>query len=271
MAEKLAPYDVVVVLGAPAFLYYPYVPGPVVEEGTRLFQITDDPDEAARAAGGDSVVGDVALAVSMLLARMPASERPMPSPMETAPEPKPETPMSAAFVFHTLAQTLPPSAVITQESPSNAKAYHRAVKATRPGGYYAGASGGLGWSLPAAVGLQMADRSRPVVVVIGDGSVHYSVQALYTMAQLGLPIVTLVLRNAEYAILKSFGEFEGVQGLPGMDLPALDIVPIARGYGCAARRVEQPEDLAGAIKEALASDGPTVLEVVITSDVPPLL
>jgi benzoylformate decarboxylase len=271
LAEKLAPYDVVVALGAPAFLYSPYVPGTVVESGTHLFQITDDPDEAARAAGGDSVVGDVALAVTSLLAQVPASDRVIPRPTEPPPVPESKTPMTPAFVMHTLAQVLPSNAVVTQESPSNAKSQHMYLKATQPGGYYAGASGGLGWSLPASVGLQMADRARPVVVVIGDGSVHYSVKSLYTMAQHKLPIVTVVLRNSEYAILKAFGEFEHVTGLPGMDLPALDIVSIAQGYGCVGLRVETPEVLAGALRDALASRVPTVLEVLISPEVPPLL
>ncbi len=272
VAKMLAPYDVVVVLGAPAFVYYPFDPGPVVEKGTQLFQITDDPEEAARAAGGDSVVGDVGLAVTALLNRLPTdAARELPKPQSPPEEPEAKTPMTAAFVMHTLAQTLPPETVIAEESPSNVKAFHAHWKVTRPGGFYTGASGGLGWSLPAAVGIKLADPARPVVAVIGDGSAHYSIQALWTAAQHKLPIVFLILRNAEYAILKAFGEFEKVKGLPGMDLPGLDSVAVAQGYGCAARRIEQPTELAGAIRKALAAGGPTVLEVVISSDVPPLM
>src|SRR5918999_3106601 len=76
LAEQLSGHDVVLVLGAPVFLYYPYLPGPVVERGTRVFQITEDPEEAARAAVGSSVVGDVRAAILTLTRLLPETDRP---------------------------------------------------------------------------------------------------------------------------------------------------------------------------------------------------
>ena len=100
------------------------------------------------------------------------------------------------------------------------------------GSFYATASGGIGWGVPAAVGVALGDRAGGVkrtVVTIGDGSFQYSVQAIWTAAQHDLPIVFVVMRNKEYSILKAFALLEKAPGVPGMDLPGLDIVSIATG------------------------------------------
>jgi hypothetical protein len=111
---------------------------------------------------------------------------------------------------------------------------------------------GLGWNLPASVGVALAERdsgrNRPVITVIGDGSFQYSVQSIWSAAQLHLPMLILVLRNEEYCILKSFAVLEEAPGVPGLDLPGIDIVSVARGYGCDAARLDD----IGAIKKAAA-------------------
>src|SRR6478752_2457917 len=95
----------------------------------------------------------------------------------------------------------------------------------RSGYLCATASGGIGWGVPAAVGVALGDRARgikrAVVATIGDGSFQYSVQAIWTAAQHDLPIVFVVMRNEEYSILKSFAVLEKAPGVPGMDLPGL--------------------------------------------------
>ena len=102
------------------------------------------------------------------------------------------------------------------------------------GAFYATASGGIGWGVPAAVGVALGDRAsgvkRTVVATIGDGSFQYSVQAIWTAVQHDLPIVFVVMRNKEYSILKAFALLEKAPGVPGMDLPGLDIVSIATGF-----------------------------------------
>ncbi len=256
------------------FRYYPYVPGPYLPEGTRLFQVTDDPDEAARAPVGDTLLGDPALTCAALAAQLTLSDRALPAPMEATPAPEPTAPMTPDFVFHTLAEVRPDDAVILNESPSNLTAFHKRVKAMRPASFFSIASGGLGWALPASVGMALAQRQdggRPVVAVIGDGSLQYSIQSLWTAAQHKLPLLIVVIRNEEYAILKSFAEEGHTKDVPALDVPSLDSVGLAHAYGCAGRRVEAPGDLADALRAGLASDGPTVLEVVVSPKVPPLL
>ena len=135
----------------------------------------------------------------------------------------------------------------------------------RSGSFYATASGGIGWGVPAAVGVALGDRARgvkrTVVATIGDGSFQYSVQAIWTAAQHDLPIVFVVMRNKEYSILKAFALLEKAPGVPGMDLPGLDIVSIATGFGCRAVHADTTEQLAEQFTTALTAQGPTVIVV----------
>lgn len=84
-------------------------------------------------------------------------------------------------------------------------------------------------------------------------------------------MLIVVLRNDEYAILKSFATLEHAPGVPGLDLPGLDIVPIATGYGCDAARVADLDALKQAAAAAWTKEVPTVLEIPISPQVPPLL
>ena len=271
LAEKLRGHDVALVVGAPVFRYYLYTAGDYLPEGTRLFHITDDPSEAARAPAGDSVLGDPGLACAALEALLPASERAVPQARPSAPVPAPQKPITAAYLFHALAEIKPHDAVIAAECPSNLGELHRYVRHTMPSTFFIAAGGGLGFGLPAAVGLALAEqhtrRNRRVIAVIGDGSAQYSIQALWTAAQHDLPIVFVILRNGEYAILRAFAAFEHAQGIPGLDLPGLDFVKTAEGYGCEGRRVTEPSDVSDAMRDALNGSRPTLLEVEISSEV----
>ena len=275
LCEKLRGHDVVVVLGAPVFRYYPYVPGNYLPDGTRLFQVTDDAAEAARAPVGDSILADPALALRVLLGMVAATERTLPSPRPAPEAPVAAATMSADALFYALAQDRPTDAVLVQESLSNMKDLKRRWPATQPDSYYTFASGGLGYGLPAAVGIALAERhsgrNRPVIAVIGDGSFQYASQALWTAAQLELKIVFVVPRNGEYAILKSFAKLEKTPGVPGLDLPGLDIALIATGYGCSGVEASSPEAVREAFQQALVRSGPTVLVATIDASVPDLL
>jgi benzoylformate decarboxylase len=133
----------------------------------------------------------------------------------------------------------------------------------------------LGWNLPASVGIALAERdsgrNRPVIVVVGDGSFQYSVQSIWTGAQLHLPILIVVLRNDEYCILKSFAKLEDTPGVPGLDIPGIDIVSIAKGYGCDAERLDDLDEIKKAAVEAWGKSKPTVLEIRISPQIPPLV
>lgn len=117
----------------------------------------------------------------------------------------------------------------------------------------------------------LADPSTPVLAIIGDGSVHYTGQALYTAAQHRANLVVLILRNAEYAILKSFAAFENVGEVPGLDIPGTDPVAYAQAYGVPGKTVNTgPAAVRDAVLAALAAGGTHLIDVPIATAVPPL-
>jgi benzoylformate decarboxylase len=286
LSEKLEGHDLALVVGAPVFRYYPYVAGPYLPRGLRLLHISDDPAETSRAPVGDSLLGDAVLSLAALTelladqARSNGRSRAQPS-HRTAPRSAPVetgTPgdrLSAAQVFTALNEIRPSHAVLVQETPSNTSALLEAWPITEPDTYYMFASGILGWGLPASVGIAQAERdsgrNRPVVAIIGDGSSQYAIQALWNAVQLRLPMLIVIMRNDEYAILKSFAILEQTPGVPGLDLPGMDFVSIAKGYGCDAVRVEDLDAIKAAAATAWTKDVPTVLEIPFSREIPPLL
>jgi benzoylformate decarboxylase len=179
-------------------------------------------------------------------------------------------PLAPDALWATLSTVKPADSPLVTESTSTLAQQLRFLPSTRPSSFFATASGGIGWGVPGAVGIALGDRvrgvKRTVVATIGDGSFEYSVQAIWTAAQHRLPIVFVVMRNGEYSILKSFAVLEKTPGVPGLDLPGLDIVSLANGFGCRAVEVNSTEKLATEFTSALNAHGPTVI-VVPTSPI----
>jgi benzoylformate decarboxylase len=261
VSETLKEADLILVVGASVFAYYPYIPGPLLPEGASLVQITSDPDEAARAPMGDAIVADVKLTLGALLEAVPESDRPAPEALPEPGEVPDENPMNPSTAVRTLGEVFPDDGIVVLESPSATLALRNQLRISRPGSYFFCAGGGLGFGLSAAVGVQLAQRDRPVVCVIGEGSAQYAITALWTAVAYELPVTFLVLRNEEYAILKWFAEAEQVQGAPGLDLPKLETHAVAAGYGVASRRVDGRDELREALSAALSSSAPELVEV----------
>ena len=274
ISDHLAGHDLAVIIGAEVFRYYPYVPGPYLPPGTELLQITANPEVAAAARVGDSLLGDPRLAIDLLLEQLPEGRArtapepmPRPRPLEANSPRTPNDPLTPPEVYAVLSRVRPPDSVIVNESTSTMAQQIEWLPTVRTGSFFATASGGIGWAVPAAVGVALGDRdrgvTRPVLGLIGDGSSQYSIQALWTAAQHQLPIVYVIMRNNEYSILKSFAVLEDTPGVPGLDLPGLDIAALARGWGCHAADVGTSEALEQELKTALgaSASGPTVLVV----------
>jgi len=260
LADQLALYDTVVVLGAPIFLYYAYVPGNSIRPGTKLFQITNSPLDASAALAGTSIVGNLASAMKYIRSHAAARKRNSVSPQPPPLEPKPEYPITPGFLFSVLNRVMPRDAVVCEECPSSKGDLDRYLRLDQPGSFYSVRTGILGFALPAAVGLQLANPERRVVCPVGDGSIQYSIQTLWSAVQYNAEVIFVVLWNADYSALKGFCDFTNVgRNVPGMDLPGIDTVKLAEGYGMAAKEVERPEDLEPALKQAFASRGPRLI------------
>lgn len=275
--QAVSAYDLVVVVGAEVFRYYPYVPGEYLPEGTDLLQITADPHRSAVAPVGDSLVGDVGIALSRLTELIDTpDDRVPPKPLvrQRHSDIPSTAPMTSNAVYEVLSNVKPDDAAVVMESTSTMLDLFTWLPTTHPASFFATGSGGIGWGVPAAVGIALGDRARgvdrTVVATIGDGSFQYSIQAIWTAAQHKLPIVFVVLRNGEYAILKSFADLEKTPNVPGLQLPGLDISSIAAGFGCRTATVESTDMLEAELKTALQADGPTVLVVPTLPQLPQL-
>ena len=168
--------------------------------------------------------------------------------------------MSPSAAIAALADVFPDEGIVVPESPATTFAVRNRLRLKHPGSYYFTAGGGLGFALPASIGVQMAQPERRVVCVLGEGSAQYAIQGFWTAAAYDVPVTFLILRNEEYAILKWFGEIEQVTGAPGLDLPALEVASVAEGYGVPSSRVDDPGALREALRDAIAADGPRLVE-----------
>jgi benzoylformate decarboxylase len=266
LSQTLEGHDLVLVVGSSVFPYYRYIPGPLLPAGTTLVQLTSDPAEAARAPMGEAIVGDVARALERLLALVGDSSREAPAPRGEPAEPTEGDPLSGSAAMAALADAWPTDGIAVLEAPSSTLALRNRLRLSRPGSYYFSSSGGLGFGIAAAVGVQLAQPERPVVCVLGEGSAQYGITALWTAATYKLPVTFLVLRNQEYMILKWFAELEHVAGAPGLDLRGLDVAAIANAYGVPACEVTEREQLTEALRAATtAEDGPRLVQVPVAS------
>ena len=263
LSQILDGFDVIAVFGAPVFTFHVeghcalFDPG-----GPAIFQVTADPAAAAGAGAGTSLLGSVHFALEALLALVPASTGPMPPP-RTRPALAEGGSLTAERVLHLLAQAIPPDAIIAEEAPSHRAAIQQHVRIRHPSSFFTMASGGLGWSLPAAVGLALASPGRRVVAIIGDGSMMYSIQALYTAAQFGLPITVVVLNNGGYGAMRAFSRSMGLSGAPGIDIVGLDFTALATGHGCESARVESAQEFTATFAHATQANGPWVIDVAV--------
>jgi benzoylformate decarboxylase len=158
--------------------------------------------------------------------------------------------------------------VLVEEAPSHRPAMQKFMPMRGQDSFYTMASGGLGFGLPAAVGMALGRPGVRTVCLIGDGSAMYSIQALWTAAQRKLPLTVVVINNLGYGAMRSFSQVMQVRNVPGLDLPGIDFVKIAESMGCDAVRVSTSAELAPALQRGLAHDGVSLIEVMVDSAVP---
>lgn len=263
--EQLDGHDLVLVAGAPVFRYHAWAEGPYLPAGTELVALSADPGQAARAPVGDAIVGDPAKALAMLAEQVAPTDRDFPPSRSLPDVDRSVAPLQPQALLDVLAGRVPADAAFASEVPSLGNWWDR-IPITRPRSFFASAAGALGYGIGAAVGLALADPTRPVVCLSGDGSAHYGITGLWTAAQQGLDVTFVIARNGAYGALQEFGEYLGTHGLPGTDLPGLDFVALAAGYGIEAQRVESADQLDGALAAAFSDRGPHLIEVETERD-----
>lgn len=270
IVQLLDGHDVIFAVGAPTFTYHVEGNGPHIPERSTLYQLIEDPAIAAWSPVGTSAVGNIKLGVQEVLRLAPSSERPVPAPRTAIPvaqSTKPGELMSVAWVMQVLTELRSRDSIIVEEAPSARATIQTYLPIYESGTFYTMCSGGLGHSMPAAVGIALAQPERKVIAVIGDGSAMYAIQSLWSAAQLHLPITFLILKNRRYAALQDFAKVFGYRDeepVEGTALPDLDFVALAQGHGCQGLRISDASALKQVLSNALAQRVPTVVEIEVS-------
>jgi benzoylformate decarboxylase len=255
VADLLAEHDLVLTIGAAVFRYHQFVDGAPLHPGTRLIGITSDPGEAARAAAGEIYVGDAVDAAARLVSRVREGASPAGGLALDAAPASAGGRHSAQAILDAVDRAKPAEAVVVLEWTS-ADALWARLSFDRAQSYYFPANGGLGWGLPAAIGVQLADPSRPVIALIGDGAMQYTPAALWTAARYKVPVTFVVGQNDEYGALQRFSQLMNVPDGGYLDLEGLDPCAIARGYGIEAHRLSDLDQLETFVRESGTASGP---------------
>jgi benzoylformate decarboxylase len=179
-------------------------------------------------------------------------------------------PIHPLALMQAIGRLLPDDAVVIDETVSSGTGLRRFLRSDDPQSFFGLRGGGIGWGLPAAIGVKLALPDRPVVALIGDGSAMYTIQGLWTAARENLRMVFVIINNYSYRILKQ--RTNAMKGLAAqadnyvamdLDKPRVDFVSVARGLGLTAHNAATLADLGDLLRQALAADGPTLIDVEV--------
>ena len=166
-----------------------------------------------------------------------------------------------------LTQALPPNSVLVADTGHAGIWTGSMVDLNHAGQDYIRCAGSLGWGLSGAIGVKCALPDRPVVCFSGDGGFMYHIAELETAVRYNIPVVSVV--NNNHGLLQDKrGDDRAYQAVPGShssdlwEFNDVDMAKVAEAMGAFGIRVDQPQDIQGAIEEALASGRPAVVDVV---------
>jgi benzoylformate decarboxylase len=181
-----------------------------------------------------------------------------------------KSPIDPDYLSLQVIEAMPDNAILVDEGLTSA----RQILNLRPHrdryGYHALASGGIGWGVPASVGVSLANPDRPVVCYSGDGSAMYSIQALWTAAHHKLPLSIVIVNNGGYRIIKQrLLSFHGDSNYIGMDFmdPPVDFAGIGKSLGLEAIRITDPAELKPQLASAFKRPGAKLIEVVVDGSI----
>jgi benzoylformate decarboxylase len=190
--------------------------------------------------------------------------------MRAAAAQKQGSPIDPDWLMMRLCAHLPADAIVVDEGLTSATTLNAYWPYRDRYAYFGNVSGGIGWGIAAAVGIQLAQPERRVVAILGDGSAMYGIQALWSAANQKLPVIFVICNNGGYRIIKQrLKSFHGNEHFIGMDFkdPAIEIAGLARAFGVQAHRIEDGKSFDAAFEAALAATEPVVLEVVVDGTV----
>ncbi|MEZ0363039.1 acetolactate synthase large subunit [Mycobacterium sp. pUA109] len=259
-AAQLAGAQHLVLAGAKSpvsFFAYPDKPSSLVPDGCQVHLLAN----SAGAAG--------ALAA---LAEVVAPDTDAPVAAASRPE-LPTGPLTSVSVAAVIGALLPEHAIVVDESNTSGLPLAAATAGAPAHDWLSLTGGAIGYGIPTAIGAAVAAPDRPVLCLESDGSAMYTISALWTLARENLDVTVVIYRNNAYDILRVELQRVGAEAAPGpkaadlLDLsrPSLDFVKIAAGMGVPARSASTAEDFADALRDAVATPGPHLIEAVVPS------
>src|ERR1700730_6411278 len=286
--EVLSPYDLMIVLGADPLRMSVHSEVEPLPDGMPILQIglvewdlaknygveialKADVKEtlrvlipALKSAGGGALEARARQGIAALKSKNWTARRA--AVVEQISKNSTRSPIDPDFLALQVVEAMPDNAILVDEGLTSA----RQILALRPHrdryGYHALASGGIGWGLPASVGVSMANPDRPVVCFSGDGSAMYSIQALWTAAHHKLPLTVVIVNNGGYRIIKQrLLAFHGDDHYVGMDFvdPPVDFAGVAKALGLEAMKITEPGDLKSTLSSAFKRPGAKLIEVMV--------
>jgi benzoylformate decarboxylase len=290
--EVLSPYDLMIVLGADPLRMSVYSEVDPMPDGLSMVQvglvdwdlaknygaeiaIKADVKETLRAlvpalktAGGAALESRAKKGLEELASKnWSARRKPL---IEQIGKNSGKSPIDPDYLSLRVVEAMPDNAILVDEGLTSG----RQLLSLRPHrdryGYHALASGGIGWGVPASVGVSLANPQRPVVCFSGDGSAMYSIQALWTAAHHKLPLNVVICNNGGYRIIKQrLLAFHGDDHYVGMDFvdPPVDFSGMAKSLGLEAIRITDPTELKPKLSDAFKRPGAKLIEVVLSNSV----
>ena len=284
--------DLIFAVGCRLVREYRYLLEPAIKPETRCVHIEEDPWEIGKVFPVDlGVIADAKSALSSLVqicrdqlskidggrraerlaCLKKAKERAQRELEDRVRDGWDSTPVNPARLIREMDRLLDRDVLIVNESPTAKDILMSNFSFAAGRSYFSNSSGGyLGWGLGAAMGAKLASGERRVVACLGDGSAMFGVQGLWTMAKYRIPLLVIVFNNRAYMAVKNqfrgSGERVSLAAQLGADLvdPELNFARLAQCFGIFGQRVEQPQEIALALEQALQQPGPAVIDVVIS-------
>jgi acetolactate synthase-1/2/3 large subunit len=155
-----------------------------------------------------------------------------------------------------------PDAIIVGDSTQPVYSGNHLFEPNAPRSWFNSATGygTLGYGLPAAVGAKLAAPGRPVMALIGDGGLQFTLPELASAVEARAPVIVLLWNNDGYGEIKRYMQERSIPTI-GVDIYTPDLLAIAKGFGCGAERAGSLEHLRTLLRDAARADGPTLIEI----------
>lgn len=265
LRDQLRGHDLILVFGCHALRQYGFVEGPLFEDSV-VVSVVAHAEQAMASVADLGVIAPLAPFLTTLAGALPQRglEEDSPAP-RVRPEPR-GVQFTGARVLAELGASLPPDIVLLEEAPSDRSDFNRLLPAANPLGFVSAAMGGLGFALPAAVGIKLSLPGRPVVAVLGDGSSLYSIQGLWSAQRYDAGVLFIIIANGGYAIMDRLASAAGTApAWPGFGDIGFDV--LARGFGCEAVCCRDVRELQKVLSDILPSLASRNTPIVVVAEV----